>query len=93
MSDIEYKITYKHIKKGVKGITNALLLELINNPGKVYNTRNAEWYSEQIEPPFIIFRIMRRCVKCENTFHSYAIFIDELGIDEEVIIKCDEVKL
>lgn len=82
MSDIEYKITYKHIKKGVKGITNALLLELINNHGKIYKTRSAEWYAEQIEPPFIIFRIMRRCVKCENTFHSYAIFIDELGIDE-----------
>lgn len=55
MSDIEYKITYKHIKKGVKGITNALLLELINNPGKVYNTRNAEWYAEQIEPPLLYF--------------------------------------
>lgn len=93
MSDIEYKITYKHIKKGVKGITNALLLELINNPGKVYKTRNAEWYSEQIEPPFIMFRIMRRRVKHDSTFHSYAVFIDELGIDEEVIIKCDEVKL
>ena len=93
MNDIIHKIEYTSIKRGVKGITNALLLELINNPGKVYNTRNAEWYAEQIEPPFIMFRIMRRCIKCETAFHSYAIFIDELGIDEEVIIKCEKVVL
>lgn len=93
--NIEHKFTIREIKQGVKGITKELLMKLINNPGCQYNTRHAVWVAIQIEPPYNIFEIRRWCV--ESDFHAgfkyYGTYIDETGIDEDIIIHCDEITL
>lgn len=93
MTDIVHKIEYTSIKKGVKGITNALLLDLINHCGEIRRTRKAEWKAIQIEPPWIMYHIYRRRLSWDNDFQFYGVYIDETGIDEIIIVKCDEVKL
>ena len=93
MNDIIHKIEYTSIKRGVKGITNALLLDLINHCGEIRRTRHAEWKAVQIEPPWIMYHIYRRRLNHDNDFKFYGLYLDETGINEVIIVKCDEVKL
>ena len=93
MNDIIHKIEYTSIKRGVKGITNALLLDLINHCGEIRRTRHAEWKAAQIEPPWIMYHIYRRRLNHDIDFKLYGLYLDETGIDEIIIVKCDEVKL
>ena len=88
---IEHKITIKDIKQGIKGITNEFTFKLISNPGRIFPTRKSLWFASK-KPNFEIYYIYRK-TRNDELFGLYGVYIDERGIEDEIIVHCDEIKL